>query len=551
MSEFTTPPSVPEDVAQEMLDRVSGADEFHLRWGCGIGILTTGAMAEAFVWTNFAPDATYQVMWSMPVVSGTAFALLLWWTFASGISWSSRLSGLTALALGCGAFLGAFRFEGFEGDMWPRFRFRFSPTAEERLQEFLASESTSPTPEAKASPEEPASEQPTGLQVTATDWPGFRGANRDGIAAVSPGQFDWTKKPAEVWRHPVGRGWSSFAVVDGRAFTQEQRDELECVVCYDLESGQQLWVHEDSERFDEPLGGPGPRATPTIHDSRVYSLGATGLLNCLDATNGELLWQKNILREVNASNIEWAMAGSPLIVGELVIVTPGGNRENSVVAYDRTNGEPIWSAGSDKASYAAPTVRTLLGEKQVIVFDGEGVKGYQPDSGTRLWNVPWTNGPKVNAAEPIPVSDSLLFIGSGYGQGSGLVRLSRDGVIWKTKTLWTSRRFKLKFNAAVQQGEFAFGLDEGILACLNMRTGEQAWKRGRYGYGQLLLAGDALVVQVEGGDVAFVEATADRFNELLRFPALDGKSWNHPVIQGDRLLVRNGEEAVCFRLARR
>ncbi|MBC8291318.1 MAG: PQQ-binding-like beta-propeller repeat protein, partial [Planctomycetes bacterium] len=417
-SEATPVSPVPQDVAQEMLDRVAATDASHFRWGWGLGILATGAMAEAFVWTKFAPDATYQVMWSMPVVSGTAFAMLLWWTFASGLAWSSRLTGLASLAVGCGAFLGAFRFEGFEGDMWPRFRFRFEPTAEERLQEFLATESTSPTPSAEQLGEDSASGDAE-LEVTSSDWPGFRGANRDGIAPVSAGDFDWTTKPTELWRHPVGRGWSSFAVVQGRAFTQEQRDELECVVCYDLGSGQQIWVHEDAERFDEPLGGPGPRATPTIHDSR-YSLGATGLLNCLDAKNGGLLWQKNILREVDASNIEWAMAGSPLIVGDLVVVTPGGNKGNSVVAYDRLNGEQIWSAGSDKASYAAPTIRTLLGQKQVVIFDGEGVKGYLPDSGTKLWNVAWTNGPKVNAAEPIPISDRLLFIGSGYGQGSGL-----------------------------------------------------------------------------------------------------------------------------------
>ena len=542
--EATSP--VPKDGAQEMLDEIAASDASQFRWGWGLGILTTGAATEGIVWTNFAPDATYQVMWSIQVVSGTAFALLLWWTFASGLAWSSRLTGLGIVVGACGAFLGTFRFESFEGDMWPRFRFRFEPTAEERLQDFLATESTSPTPSTEQDGDSKA-----GLTVTSSDWPGFRGANRDGIAAVSPGEFDWTKEPTELWRHPVGRGWSSFAVVQGRAFTQEQRDELECVVCYDVKSGQQIWVHEDAERFDEPLGGPGPRATPTIHDAHIYSLGATGLLNCLDAISGELLWQKNILKEVDAFNIEWAMAGSPLIVGDLVIANPGGDKGKSVIAFDRLNGETIWTAGSEKASYAAPTCRTLLGQKQLIIFDGEGVKGYLPESGTKLWNVVWTNGPKVNVAEPIPISDRLLFIGSGYGQGSGLVELSRDGQEWKTETLWTSRHFKLKFNAAVQQGEFAYGIDEGILACLHMRTGKQVWKRGRYGYGQILLAGDAIVVQVEGGDVVFVEATTEKFQELLRFPALDGKSWNHPVVWNGLLLVRNGEEAVCFQLAKK
>jgi outer membrane protein assembly factor BamB len=548
MPESNSPP-VPDDVAQEMLDRVASSGSSHFRWGWGLGILAFGAAAEAAVWMKFAPDATYQVMWSIPVVSGTAFAMLLWWVFGSGIDWSKRFFGLIGLAVTCGAFLGVFRFEEFEGDMWPRFRFRHEPTAEERFRSWHRVHGEKLLQTGTGDGE--TIETSTGLQITEADWPGFRGALRNGITTVTKGEFDWTKKPTELWRHPVGRGWSSFSVVQGRAFTQEQRDDLECVVCYDIRTGKQIWAHEDGERFDEPLGGPGPRATPTIHDSRLYSLGATGLLNCLDATNGELLWQKNILREVGVKNIEWAMAGSPLIVGDHVIVIPGGNDGNSVIAYDRMSGEKIWSSGNDKASYAAPTFRTLLGTEQVVVFDGEGVKGYSPDSGTELWKVAWTNGPKVNAAEPIPISDSLLFIGSGYGQGSGLIELSHEGDSWKTKTLWTSRRFKLKFNAAVQQGEHAFGLDEGILACLNMRTGEQVWKRGRYGYGQILLAGDAIVVQAENGDVAFVEATTAKFTELLRFPSLDGKTWNHPVIWNGLLLVRNGEEAVCYRLAKR
>ena len=419
--------------------------------------------------------------------------------------------------------------------MWPQFRYRFAPSAEEQLQTFLTTEATT-------------SPVDSTLKQQATDWTCYRGPERNGIAFVNSNKYDWTQQPEELWRHPVGRGWSSFSIVTGRAFTQEQRGDLECVVCYDMADGQQLWVHEDDEQFDETLGGPGPRATPAFHDNRLYSLGATGLLNCLNASNGQLLWQVNILHEANVENIPWAMAGSPLVTGDLIIVNPGGSHGNALIAFDRVDGQKVWSAGNDNASYSAPSLRTLLGQQQIVIFDGAGVKGHMPDSGAELWKIPWSNSPKINAAEPIQLSENQLLVGSGYGQGSGLFELSRTDGVWKTKTVWTAPHFKLKFNAAVLKDEFAFGLDEGILSCLNTKTGKLAWKRGRYGYGQLLLADDVIVVQAENGDVVFVEAISEKFNELLRFPSLNGKTWNHPVIWNGMLLVRNGEEAVCYRL---
>jgi len=535
MPDAETPqPTVPADIVGATPDNVaqSGTSQFGWKWG--LGIITAGVVLETLVW-QIAPDSTYQVMWSMPVVSGTALLLVIWWIFFCGgdnLTLSRRLAALTAP---CIVLITLFRFEGFAGDMWPQFQYRFAPSAEEQLQTFLATGATTSRTE-------------SGLEQQETDWTGFRGPDRDGIAFVNSSEFDWSQPPEELWRHPVGRGWSSFSVVSGRAYTQEQRGDLECVVCYDISSGQQIWVHTDSEQFEETLGGPGPRATPAFHDNRLYSLGATGLLNCLDASNGSLLWQKNILDEARAANIPWAMAGSPLVIGNAVVVNPGGNNANALIAFDRVLGNKVWSAGSDQASYSAPSLRTFLGQQQIIIFDGEGVKGHVPDSGAELWRIPWTNSPKVNAAVPVQISDNSLLVSSGYSQGSALIELTRQDDLWQTKTIWTSRRFKLKFNAAVQKGELAFGLDEGILACLNTKTGKLAWKRGRYGYGQLLLAGDVIVVQAENGDIAYVEAVPEKFNELLRFPAINGTTWNHPVIWNGMLLVRNGEEAACYRL---
>ena len=540
--------------ADRLLDRVDDSPRQPFRWKPGLIILVAGIALELFVWISFRSDATYQVMFSMPVVSGTVFLLLLWWTFFSGLAWAKRGGGLGLAAAGVGLFLVFFRFEEFEGDMWPRFRLRSTPTAEERLDRYLAETSLVPVAtgsEVRAEDSGADGRSAPKIVPDSIDWPGFRGPNRDGVVPIDSRQFDWTKKPTELWRHPVGSGWSSFAVVDGLAFTQEQRDEDECIVCYRMSDGAPVWVHADAVRFEESMGGAGPRATPTVSDSRVFALGATGLLTCLEAATGKLLWQRDILSESGATNVRWAMSGSPLVVDGMVIANPGGPDGQALVAFDPETGQKLWSGGSNPASYSAPTIGTLLGTCQVLIFDSEGLAGHSIRTGNVLWNLAWTNDPKVNAAEPIVLDDDSVFIGSGYGVGSGLVQVSCNDDTWSAETTWTSRRFKLKFNAPVRVGDHVFGLDEGILACLNMRTGKQQWKRGRYGYGQLILVGDVIVVQAENGDVAFVQADPERYVELNRFSVLDGKSWNHPVLWNDRLLIRNAEEAVCLELKRK
>jgi outer membrane protein assembly factor BamB len=554
----TQPDEVPAERAQELLDEIMPPFSLRFRWEWGLGILLVGSAAEAVVWNAFSPDRTYQVMWSIPAVSGTLFLLFLWWTFWSGLSWLARGVGLGGVALGLGVFVALFRFEGFNGDMWPRFSRRATPTAEERLQQFLTeTKDENPAPPTIKKPaedapiEKPVEDAPaelTRLVADKFDWTGFRGPNRDGIL-TSEYEFDWTKPLEELWRHPVGRGWSSFAIVDGIAFTQEQREQGESVICYHLETGVTIWRHSDPVRFEEALGGVGPRATPTFSEGHLYTLGATGVLNCLNATNGDLVWQRDILDDAQVENIPWAMAGSPLVVGKLVIVNPGGKNGQGVIAYNKKTGTREWSGGSDRTSYTAPALRRVLGTNQVVIFDGVGIAGHSIEDGRENWKVKWSNDPQVNAAQPIVVSENQIFVGSGYGRGSGLIELKEEKGRVKTNVKWSSRRFKLKFNAAVRKGNYAYGLDEGVLSCIDMLDGTLKWKRGRYGYGQLLLVQDTLVIQAEQGDIGFVRATPEKFDEIGRVPALTSKTWNHPVIWENLLIVRNAEECICFKIS--
>jgi outer membrane protein assembly factor BamB len=340
--------------------------------------------------------------------------------------------------------------------------------------------------------------------------------------------------------------------VGDRIFTQEQRRNEEVVVCYHAQTGRQLWVHADSVKFDEPMGGVGPRATPTLFDSRLYTLGATGILNCLDAITGEPLWPQsvNILEDAGADNLEWAMAGSPLVYDDLVVVNAGGRQGRGVIAYDRFSGTIRWATGNDPASFCAPRLETINGVRQILIFDGFGLKGHDAATGDELWRTrEWTNEPKVNAAGPIVRDGHRIFIASGYGVGCGLFKIMFADGSWSVREEYVRpNRFKLKFNDAIYYDNHLYGLDEGILACHNFDTGRRVWKRGRYGYGQLLLVHDVLLIQAESGEVALVEANPNAFREIARFQAIDGKTWNHPVLHRGRLFVRNAQEAACYDL---
>ena len=385
------------------------AKEYRFRWGLGLSILVVGVAAGLVVWNFIGQDRTYQVMYSLPIVSGVPFFLAIWWVFFSGVDWATRILGVLAVASVVGVLFSRYRFDGFEGDMIPRFTKRSEPTADARLALFLKAQSSSRTTAENddagtaGSSIAAADIEPAGTTWLLSDeqtWGQYRGPARDGVVREVPDGVDWTATPREIWRHPVGTGWSSFSIGQafqpalesdeqptGRAylFTQEQRGGQECVVAYDAASGDQIWVHEDAIRFEEPLGGPGPRATPTIDGQLLYSLGATGQLNCLNASTGEKVWVTNVLTDAGAENLDWAMAGSPLVVGEKLIVNPGGKKNSGVIAYDKATGSQIWASGNDPASYSAPALGTLLGQEQIIIFGGNGPVGHDLETGKELW----------------------------------------------------------------------------------------------------------------------------------------------------------------------
>jgi outer membrane protein assembly factor BamB len=380
-------------------------------------------------------------------------------------------------------------------------------------------------------------------------WTDFRGPARDGRYDELVVQTRWGANGLpQLWKQPVGGGYASFVIAEGRAFTIEQRRAQEVVAAYDVETGRELWTHGWNTEFRESMGGDGPRATPTWHEGRVYALGAEGELRCLDARSGKHIWNRNILNDNGAANLQWGMAASPLIVDDKVIVLPGGRQGKSVVAYNKLNGAPLWRALDDEASYTSPMLVTLAGRRQILVVTARRMVGLT-EGGALLWEYPWQNSANISVSQPIVVGDNRVFISSGYGKGAALVELVAAGKGLTARTVWENSSMKNKFNSSVLHNGYVYGLDEGILSCINVQTGERKWKGGRYGYGQLLLASDHLIVITDSGELVLVRATPDQFAEVARFPALEGKTWNVPAISNNRLLVRNANEMACYNLA--
>ncbi|MFN3189528.1 MAG: PQQ-binding-like beta-propeller repeat protein [Aureliella sp.] len=460
-------------------------------------------------------------------------------------------SGLVAVVLAF--FCNCVRIESFYGNMVPRLAWAWTPTIEDEVDAFFVSRESHDTTDRPENIDEGI------FTATPRDFRSFLGARNDGHVADIALSDDWESTPPELlWSHPVGLGWSSFATVGRAAINLEQRGENECVVCYNLLTGTEIWVHPQRRRFIDEHGD-GPRSTPCISNGRVYTLGADGLLLCLDVTDGSKIWSHETLANPNADNLLWGMSGSPLIRDGRVYVTPGGEG-NSVLCFDAKAGTRIWSTGDDRGGYASPTIHEICGTQQLLSFNGAGLRAFSLD-GTPLWFHPWvTQGElqRVNVAQPLVVSSSNhsaahVAISSGYGKGTTLLEvknLSSDSEEprWDVEPLWLSKRLKSKMSNFVEKDGFLYGLDAGIMTCVDAATGKRMWKRGRYGHGQLLLAGVHILVLAEDGQLHLIEASPNEHLEVAAIQALDGKTWNHLALAGNILVIRNDHMAAAYQL---
>jgi outer membrane protein assembly factor BamB len=488
-----------------------------------------------------------------------------------------------AIVIACAAFT-LVRTGGITGDANPDFHWRWTPTPEQRLlaqareERFAAPppaapapapaaaepppatpSSATPTPAVKPAAEvKPPAAEPTKAAMPPTpdpvaapvraEWPGFRGANRDDVIRGGVRiATDWsTRPPVQMWKRKVGPGWSSFAVQGDLLFTQEQRGDDELVSCYKVSTGEPVWQHRDAARFYESNAGAGPRGTPAISGGRVYALGATAILNALDARTGAVIWTRNAASDTGSKLPGWGFAGSPLVIDDMVVVATGGR----LAAYDAATGKPRWLGPVHGSGYSSPHLMTIDGTPQILLLSSAGLTSVSPATGSVLWEHAWVGSPMLQPARTAD-GDVLLTSGDAMG-GLGMrrVALSRSGDTWNVSERWHSRNLKPYFNDYVVHNGHAYGFDASILASVDLTDGTRKWKGGRYGHGQLVLLPDQdlLLVLAEEGEIALVKATPDQFTEVARVPGIEGKTWNHPVVVRDILLVRNGEEMAAFRL---
>jgi outer membrane protein assembly factor BamB len=520
-----------------MLDDSSSPPAAHVqrpRWWPLLLLVLLEAAWLVWAWMGPAMQRQERVLrTSGGVLAG--FVLMLVWLLAfSRLRWKVRLGVLLTATVMIALAGTLFRVSGITGDLAPIVTARWKSGAV-------------PT---RASPPAAAGVRPAGARLPEgfAGYPQYLGPTRDGVVGGPPLARDWSSRAPELlWRIPVGEGYSGFAIIGERAISLEQEGANEAVVCRDLFSGATLWSHARSARFENSLGGIGPRTTPAVAGERVYALGATGILRALELSTGRLLWERDILADAGTKAPEWGVSGSPLVAGNLVIVHPGGPG-HSLAAYRAETGAPAWAAGDARAGYSSPQLVTLLGEPQLLIFNHEGAASHAVQNGKVLWTYPW---PRVaqHVTDPRVVGPDRLVISSGYGAGADLLELSRHAEgAWKATRLWHSQRLKSKFASMVVREGFLYGLDDGRLTCLDLTSGEPRWRGERVGHGQVLLAGDLLIVTAENGEVLMMEAAPDAARELGRFTASTGKMWNPPALASPFLIVRTEKEAACFRL---
>ena len=522
-----------------------------------IALLAVLAAAPLAIWQGFEDEASplyFARYWMALILPLFGIVLLALWYLIFGwgaFGQRAKHFGIFALValIGFVGFRVIFRYDGStSGASLPRFTFRWAAATVHETQVL---------------PDTGTKTAPRPLEETTVegviDSPQFYGPNRDATWPADQviASLDWTDEaPVELWRQPIGGGWSGFAVVGRRALTMEQRGTEEWVSCYDLLGGDVLWTHRDEARFyDSAVGGAkemagdGPRAVPTVSREHVFTYGATGVLNCLSLETGEAIWQHQVIADLGKALPEWGKSASPLVIEDLglVVVTGVENGSPTLLAFRTDTGEPAWTYEGKGCSYGSPRLMTLHGERQVVSVNGHDVTGHDPKTGEEKWRFDWPgNFPKVG--QPMEAGENRILVTASYGAGAHLLEVGKEGETWTVDSLWKSTRLKTKFSSAVVLDGHAYALDEGRFACVKLEDGSRVWKDGKYGYGQQILVGNSLLVQAEAGYLAVVEATPEAFREVARVEALDSMTWNPPTLAGRYLLVRNDREVVCFEL---
>lgn len=504
------------------------------------GVLLIGVISVLCL--HFSLKAMWVIMNVVPT-AGAAFALAM----IVSSRWSSSLRMPLVFALTAAAFgyWETIQTEGVTGEFKAQYRWRWEPTSEDQ---YLISRGKQDRSLPKPSEGETLTSGESGSLHA--EWPGFRGPNRDGCVPGIVLTEKWdTQPPREMWRKLVGPGWSSFAVAGSRLFTQEQRGKSEAVVCMDAKTGADVWAYEYPDRFWEPVAGAGPRATPTLADGGLFAYGAEGMLVRLNPLTGALVWKQDIKMRTELKPPMWGFSSSPLVTHGMAIVHAGEvKNKGMVLAFDVATGEPKWSIPSGDHSYSSAELATFDGVTGILMLTNLGLQFLSPETGKEIWDYKW-KFENYRCLQPL-VLDHAVLVATGMGTGTRRVDVSHKDSMWGFHDDWTSTDMKCDFNDFVEHKGMLYGFDNEIFGCIDLATGKRQWKKGRYGKGQVLLLPDAdqLLVLSEQGDIVLLRATPKKWEELAQCKGIQGKTWNHPVLVGNHLYIRNAEEAACYEM---
>jgi outer membrane protein assembly factor BamB len=470
----------------------------------------------------------------LAVIPALTTAVVAAMALTFGLRWPLRRWVLAAVIAVCGLVFSMLRADSLSSSLTPVMTWRWTPTAKELLQSAPAAQ--------------PGGTAVLPAQAGPGDWPAFRGPARDNRMTGMKFSTDWSTPPRELWRKRVGTGWSSYIAVGDHIFTQEQSDGQELVTCSRADTGAEVWVNRLQTHYENDMGD-GPRATPAFEAGRLYTLGATGTLQCLDAATGKAVWTRDIKADAQTGVPGWGFASSPLVVGDKLIVFTHGGDGKSLIGYDRMSGEPAWRAGRGGGGYSSPQLSVVADMPQVLMAGEFGIQSFVPGTGEVLWERQVAKELYPRCAQPLVADGNMVLLGSPAGTGARMFQIQKKESALSASEAWTSGKFRPYFDDMVFLKGNIYGYDGDRICCVNAATGEMRWEGKRYG-GQVLLVADMemLLVVGEKGDVILIPANPAEFKEVARFKAISGKTWNHPTIAHGRLFVRNAEEAACFEL---
>jgi len=381
-----------------------------------------------------------------------------------------------------------------------------------------------------------------GAQSKALDWPQWRGPERNGISKETGLLKEWPRSgPPMAWSAAMlGAGYGSVAVAGDHVWAQGMRNRQSVVTSLNRADGKVTWVRIIGSAGENDRGS-GPRGTPSVDGDRLYALTENGDLACLRVADGTVVWQRNILKDFGGQNIGWLISESPLVDGNLVIVTPGG-RSNGMVALDKMTGKTVWATKDlrDDAGYASPIVADVQGVRTVMTLTSEAAVGVRATDGKLMWRYTQVANGTANITTPV-FSDNKVFFTSAYGAGGALLGLRVVGEEVRAQEIYFTREMQNHHGGVVLVNGYLYGFNNSILTTLEFATGKMMWRDRSVGKGSIAYADGNLYLLSENNVVGLAEATPAGYREKGRFTIADQglPSWSHPVVSGGRLFIRN------------